>query len=180
MRMRFVVALMIATAWTARIGLPAAAQEGQEATHHQTHAEQSDEAAVLKLDQAIANAVVRGDTAYVDSVTVADFVMVHGDGWTTGGKPLSTDTKQSMLRRVTTKYYDVIDFDSVKAEMHGDLAITYGRYLAHVPGSPPERSWFAVWYERVYRKLDGRWMYVSHRTVHGPTYGPDRQSVSNK
>jgi hypothetical protein len=111
---------------------------------------------------------------------VGDFVMVHGDGWTTGGKPLSTDTKQSMLRRVTTKYYDVIDFDSVKAEMHGDLAITYGRYLAHVPGNPQERSWFAVWYERVYRKVDGRWMYVSHRTVHGPTYGPDRKFVSDK
>ena len=49
---------------------------------------------------------------HVDSVTPNDFVMVHGDGWTNGGKPLSTDTKQSMLRRVTTKYYDVIDFDS--------------------------------------------------------------------
>jgi hypothetical protein len=60
-------------------------------------------------------------------VTPADFVMVHGDGWATGGEPLLTDTKESMLQRVTSKYYDVIDFDSVKAEMHGDIAITYGR-----------------------------------------------------
>ncbi len=91
----------------------------------------ADEAEVLKLDQRIADAVVRGDTTFVDSVTPPDFVMVHGDGWTNGGKPLLTDTEQSMLRRVTTKYYDVLDFDSVKAEMHGDVAITYGRYLAH-------------------------------------------------
>lgn len=62
-------------------------------------------------------------------MTPADFVMVHGDGWTNGGKPLATDTKETMLQRVKSKYYDVIDFDSVKAEMHGDIAITYGRYI---------------------------------------------------
>jgi hypothetical protein len=113
-------------------------------------------------------------------MTSGDFVMVHGDGWTYGGKPLSTDTKESMLKRVTSRYYDVLDFDSVRAEMHGDVAITYGRYLAHVPGNPPERAWFAVWYERVYAKRGGRWQYLSHRTVQGPTYGSDRQSVRDK
>jgi hypothetical protein len=30
------------------------------------------------------------------------------------------------------------------------------------------------------RERDGHWLYVSHRTVHGPTYGPDRKSVSDK
>jgi ketosteroid isomerase-like protein len=139
-----------------------------------------DEANVLALDQAIANAVVRGDTAYVDSVTAADFVMVHGDGWTIGGKPRSTDTKQSMLARVTNKAYDVLDFDSVKAEMHGDIAITYGRYLAHMPGSARDQAWFSVWYERVYAKRNDKWIYLSHRTVHGPTFGPDRASVKDK
>ena len=141
----------------------------------------ADEAEVLQLDQRIADAVVRGDTAFVDSVTPPDFVMVHGDGWTNGGKPLLTDTEQSMLRRVTTNYYDVLDFDSVKAEMHGDVAITHGRYLAHTTtGDDPGRRWFSVWFERVYAKRDGRWIYLSHRTVHGPTFGADRKSVSDK
>ena len=54
-------------------------------------------AEVLRLDQKIADAVIRGDTAYVASVTAADFVMVHGDGWTNGGEPLLTDTKESWL-----------------------------------------------------------------------------------
>jgi hypothetical protein len=144
--------------------------------------EQSAAAAeVLTLDQKIGTAVTRGETAYVDSVTPGDFVMVHGDGWTNGGKPLLTDTKQSMLKRVTSKYYDVLDFDSVKVEMHDDVAITYGRYLAHTTGDgPPDRAWFSVWYERVYAKRDGRWIYLSHRTVHGPTFGADRKSVSDK
>ena len=95
-----------------------------------------------------------------------------------------------MLQRVTSKYYDVIDFDSVKAEMHGDIAITYGRYIAHTTGSTrsqqvdqivtPDKRRFSVWFERVYEKRDGKWIYLSHRTVHGPTFGADRQSVRDK
>jgi len=140
-----------------------------------------DEAEVLALDQKIADAVVRGDTAYVYSVTPDDFVMVHGDGWTNGGKPLLTDSKASLLGRVTAKYYDVIAFDSVKAEMHGDIAITYGRYVAHTSGGDdPSKRWFAVWFERVYAKRNGKWIYLSHRTVHGPTYGADRAAVQDK
>jgi ketosteroid isomerase-like protein len=140
-----------------------------------------DEAEVLALDQKIADAVVRGDTAYVYSVTRDDFVMVHGDGWTNGGKPLLTDSKASLLGRVTAKYYDVIAFDSVKAEMHGDIAITYGRYVAHTSGGDePSMRWFAVWFERVYAKRNGKWIYLSHRTVHGPTYGADRAAVQDK
>ncbi len=137
-------------------------------------------AEVLQLDQKIADAVVAGDRAYVDSVTPADFVMVHGDGWANGGRPLLTDTKQSMLRRVEQKSYAVLAFDSVMAEMHDDVAITYGRYLGNTPASAVDRSWFSVWFERVYAKRDGKWIYLSHRTVHGPTYGADRKAVSDK
>ncbi len=138
------------------------------------------DADVLALDQTIANAVVRGDTSYVAGVTSSDFVMVHGDGWTSGGQPLSVDTRDDMLGRVTSRYYDVLDFDSVKAEMHGDVAITYGRYIAHRTVGDPAKAWFSVWFERVYARRDGRWTCLSHRTVHGPTYGAERRAVSNK
>jgi hypothetical protein len=181
MRIRFVVALAIVGALSGQLPNSISGQRGGAAPAPHLSPEQAAAAAeVLGLDQKIGTAVVRGDTAYVDSVTASDFVMVHGDGWTNGGKPLSTDTKQSMLGRVTSKYYDVIDFDSVKVEMHGDIAITYGRYLAHVPSSAADKAWFSVWFERVYAKREGRWTYLSHRTVHGPTFGADRQSVSNK
>jgi hypothetical protein len=184
MRIRVVFAVtFVVAAFAGRLAGPLAIVSAQNAAPAPALSPDQSAAAaeVLTLDQKIGTAVVRGETAYVDSVTPSDFVMVHGDGWTTGGKPLLTDTKQSMLRRVTTKYYDVLDFDSVKVEMHGDVAITYGRYLAHTTGGgPPDRAWFSVWYERVYAKRDGRWIYLSHRTVHGPTFGPDRQSVSDK
>jgi len=137
-------------------------------------------AEVLAFERAMEAAVVRGDVAYVDRVSALDLSFTHGDGWTTGGKPLLVDDRAAFLKRVENRQYNVRDLDSVKAEMHGDLAITYGRYVAQNRTGKPEQSWFSVWFERVYQKRDGRWFYVSHRTVHGPTYGPDRQSVSDK
>jgi Domain of unknown function (DUF4440) len=195
MRTQLTIATTLIVTGVLSAGIPAfdvvaAGQRGDEGATRRYSLE-SDEvkAEVLRLDQKIADAVIRGDTSYVASVTAGDFVMVHGDGWTNGGKPLSTDTKESMLQRVTSKYYDVLDFDSVKAEMHGNIAITYGRYIAHTTGvtqTPvdrivaPEKRWFSVWFERVYEKRDGKWIYLSHRTVHGPTFGADRQSVRDK
>jgi Domain of unknown function (DUF4440) len=135
---------------------------------------------VLAAEKNMEAAVVRGDVAYVDRVSSGDLTFTHGDGWTNGGKPLSVDDRKAFLKRVENKQYLVRDLDSVKVEMHGDIAITYGRYIAQNRTGGADDSWFSVWFERVYAKRDGQWLYVSHRTVHGPTYGPDRQSVSDK
>ena len=133
---------------------------------------------VLALERDIAAAVVRGDAAYFDRVTAPDFVMIHGDGWTSGGRPALVDDKASFMRRVADKSYAAHDYDVQSVEMHGDVAITYGRYVGNIPGSPPGRQWFFVWYQKVYAKRDGRWLYLSHRTVDGAHYGVDRRSVS--
>ena len=92
--------------------------------------------------------MVGGDLNYVKSVTTGDFSMVHGDLWTRGGKANLRDTQDSMLSRVG-KSYGVLDFDHIRVEMHGDIAITDGRYLARSNGANPDRAWFSVWFERV-------------------------------
>jgi ketosteroid isomerase-like protein len=140
----------------------------------------ADAAEVLEFERNMEAAVVRGDVAFVDHATSDDLLFIHGDGWTTGGKPLLVDDKRRFLKRVETKQYLARDLDSVKVEMHGDIAITYGRYIANSTAGTGDKAWFSVWFERVYAKHDGHWVFVSHRTVHGPTYGPDRQSVSDK
>lgn len=137
-------------------------------------------AEVLAFERAMEAAVVRGDVAYVDRVSAPDLTFTHGDGWTTGGKPLGVDDRQSFLKRVENKQYNLRDLDSVQVEMHGDIAITYGRYVAQNRTGDPGQSWFSVWFERVYVKRNGHWLFVSHRTVHGPTYGPDRLSVRDR
>ena len=134
-----------------------------------------DAADVLALEQKIEAAVVRGDVAFVSSVLSDDFRFIHGDGWTTGGKPLMEDDKAAFLKRVADREYAVHDLDGVKVEMHGDVAITYGRYVSlFVPknrGANPGQL-NSIWFERVYAKRDGRWVFLSHRTVHGPTPSP--------
>jgi len=135
---------------------------------------------VLELERNIGAAIVRGDAAFYDRVTADDFVMTHSDRWTTGGKPLLVDDKTSFRKRIESRSYLTMDFDSVKVEMHGDVAVTYGRYVSHMQGTAPDRAWFSVWYEKVYAQRDGRWMYLSHRTVHGATYGLTREAVAGK
>ena len=136
-----------------------------------------DAADVIALERRIEAAVVRGDTAYLNGVVTDDFVFVHGDGWTTGGKPLARDDKAAFVKRAAEKQYLVHDLDDVKIEMHGNLAITYGRYISlYAPpetrGQGPAPSLTSIWFERIFEKRDGKWMWVSHRTVYGPVPSP--------
>jgi len=135
-------------------------------------------AEVLAFEREVAAATVRGDVAYMEKAIAPDFVMVHGDGWTHGDAPSLVDDRTSFMKRVSGKIYEAIDLDVQAIEMHGDVAITYGHYVGHIPGSPEGRRWFSVWYEKVYAKRGGRWVYLSHRTVDGAHYGNDRESVS--
>jgi hypothetical protein len=127
-------------------------------------------AEVLAFERDMEAAVVRGDVAYLSRILAPDFTFTHGDGWTTGGAPIRVDTRASWLEAVGKQPYLSRDLDSVKVEMHGDLAITYGRYVAKNRNAAAGRDRFTVWFERVYAKRTGQWQYVSHRTVHGPTY----------
>lgn len=140
------------------------------------HGTTGDAGDVLALEQKIEDAIVRGDVAFVDRVTAADFSFVHGDGWTHGGRPLMSDDKAAFLKRVADKEYLVHDLDQVKVEMHGDVAITSGRYVSlFVPANRnaanPARL-NSIWFERVYAKRNGQWQFLSHRTVHGPNVAP--------
>ncbi len=130
-------------------------------------------AEVLAFELAIEAAVVRGDVAFVDAATAPTFTFTHGDGWTTGGAPLRVDTRADWMATVAKAPYASRVLDSVKTEVHGDVVITYGRYVGRFKDAAPGRRTFTVWYERVYAKRDGRWQYLSHRTVDGPAYEKD-------
>ncbi len=78
----------------------------------------------------------------MEKAIAPDFVMVHGDGWTHGNPPTLVDDRAGFMKRVSGKIYDVHDYDVQAAEMHGDVAVTYGRYVGYIPSSPPGRRWF--------------------------------------
>jgi Domain of unknown function (DUF4440) len=128
---------------------------------------------VLAFERAIEAAVVRGDVAFVDAASAPTFTFTHGDGWTTGGAPLRVDSRADWMATVAKAPYAARVLDSVRTEVHGDIVITYGRYVGRFKDAPPGRRQFTVWYERVFAKRDGQWQYLSHRTVDGPIYEKD-------
>lgn len=128
---------------------------------------------VLAFERDIEAAVVRGDVPFVDAATAPTFTFTHGDGWTTGGAPLRVDTRADWMATVAKAPYASRVLDSVKTEVHGDIVITYGRYVGRFKDAAPGRRTFTVWYERVYALRNGKWQYLSHRTVDGPIYEKD-------
>ena len=130
-------------------------------------------AEVLAFEREIEAAVVRGDVRFVDAGSAPTFTFTHGDGWTTGGAPLRVDSRADWLAAVAKSPYASRELDSVKTEVHGNVVITYGRYVGRFRNAEPGRRQFTVWYQRVYAKRDGRWQYLSHRTVDGPVYEKD-------
>ena len=128
---------------------------------------------VLAFEREIEAAVVRGDVAFVDAASAPTFTFTHGDGWTTGGAPLRVDSRADWMATVAKAPYASRVLDSVRTEVHGDVVITYGRYVGRFKEAAPGRRLFTVWYQRVFAKRAGKWQYLSHRTVDGPMYEKD-------
>jgi Domain of unknown function (DUF4440) len=168
-----VIAIAVAAGLTTSVVASASASPK---TSHQTVAKAADHESelqvVLGLDQKYANWVVAGNVKAVSSILAPTFEMTHGNGWIDGGQPLLVQDKAQFLAAVAAKHYTCIQFDDIKAELHGNIAITYGRYLASETGQPASNAYFVVWYERVFQREGNKWIYESHRTVDGPHFGP--------
>jgi hypothetical protein len=137
---------------------------------------------VMAFERACDDAAVHGDVAFIQKAVAADFIMTHGDGWTTGGMPLKVDTKETWVQSVRRQPYTYRTLDSVQVELHGDVAITIGRYRmgtkANAPDSTTNHQY--VWFERVYAKRNGEWQFLSHRTVNGPKRDEDFKSTGGR
>jgi ketosteroid isomerase-like protein len=127
-------------------------------------------AEVMTFEKQMEAAVVRGDVTFLDKICASDFSFTHGDGWTTGGAPLRVENRAQWLASISKAPYLFRELDSVQVELHGDVAITYGRYRARYRAGNPEQREFIVWFERLYARRNGGWQFLSHRTVHGPVY----------
>src|SRR5262245_36852778 len=156
---------------------PVAAQQAAVATRSREApsraASETMAAEAVAFEREIEAAVVRGDVRFVDAASASTFTFTHGDGWTKGGAPIRVDSRADWLATVEKAPYASRVLDSVKTEVHGDVVITYGRYVARFKDAAPGRRQFTVWFERVYAFRDGRWQYLSHRTVNGPNYEKD-------
>ena len=130
---------------------------------------------VLAFEKQMEAAVVRGDVKFLDHALSPDFIFTHGDGWTSGGAPLKVDTKATWLAYVAKQPppYFYRELDHVQVELHGNIALTIGRYLYLPQSNNPQPGHLYVWFERVYQKQNGEWKHLSHRTVKGPVREDD-------
>ncbi len=127
-------------------------------------------AEVIAFEKATEAAVVRGDTAFLERALAPTFLFTHGDGWVDGGAPLKVDTKASWIAYVKKQPAPYIyrELDHQQVELHGDVAITLGRYFYLPQSNSGTAAHMHVWFERVYAKRNGQWQQLSHRTVKGP------------
>ena len=136
---------------------------------------------VTAFEKACDDAATQGDVAFIQRAVSSDFIMTHGDGWTTGRLPIKVDTKETWVKSVERKPYAYRNLDSVQVELHGDIAITVGRYrMGNRSNSPtPTITRQYVWFERLYAKRNGEWQFLSHRTVNGPKRDEDTKPGAN-
>jgi hypothetical protein len=180
----FLVAFSIAS--TALAQQPAAQSTWRPTTHPApttvppgapapTPAEAATIAEVVAFEKAMEAAVVRGDVAALEPMVAPTMLFTHGDGWVDGGKPLKTDTKETWLAYVKQepRPYVYRELDRIQVELHGDIAITVGRYFYLPRSNRPTTSHLYVWFERVYVKQNGKWLHLSHRTIKGPVREED-------
>jgi hypothetical protein len=176
-RLIFTFLIVCVVSVSAQQPKPSASLTAVAAAPPPTAAQAATIAEVLGFERDMEAAVVKGDVKYLATILPDDFRFTHGDGWTSGGEPIRVDTKETWLAAVAKKPYLTRDLGPVAVELHGDIALTYGRYKMRQTSSPngPETS---VWFERVYARRNSRWMYVSHRTVHGPLREESQKTTS--
>jgi Domain of unknown function (DUF4440) len=140
-------------------------------------------AEVMAFEKQCDDAAVSGDVAFLKRALSHDFVMTHGDGWTTGGAPLKVDTKETWIAYVGKQPapYVYRRLDSIQVELHGDMALTIGRYryLPRTNSTAATTSHLYVWFERAYARHNGEWQFLSHRTVKGPVREDDEPKSSS-
>ena len=122
----------------------------------------TDEANVLaELDPKMDTAMAQQDRATLESLLADDFMYTHSNGM--------TQNKQEFIEPIMARVNPPqrILSESV-GELHGDVGVTRGNLdVVYDDGRP--RLLFR--YVRVYRKIDGAWRPISHRTLYAKDRG---------
>ena len=123
---------------------------------HQVTKAQSDSSLLLTLNQQVDNDVVKKDITALQKVYAADFIFSHGSGKVEG--------KDSWLKSAGKGLFISRNHDSVKVELHNDVAIVKGK-LAVVKTNKDKTDRYHLYYIRVYAKRANAWQMISHSTT---------------
>jgi len=117
------------------------------------------ETELVALEELMAASVLVADIPTLEKMYSDDFLFTHGTGevqtkeqWLAGlenGSPSWTERK----------------VDSIKVEVHGNVAVTTGRIYAQTRSDDPLWQEYLIWYVRTYRLHGESWKLLSHKTI---------------
>lgn len=116
----------------------------------------ADSLGLVRLNQQIDDYVVSRNVKGLDSLYASDFVFSHGSGRVEG--------KSNWLVSVGRNDYPKRQHDSVKVELHGDIALLKGIMLIERKGKD-KTDRYQLRYIRLYAIRQHRWQLVSHSTT---------------
>jgi hypothetical protein len=137
---------------TSSLPLPASVNDNHTICTHKL----SVEATICELEQRVEQAIVNGDTQFLQSIYSDDFRFSHSSGEVTD--------KAESLRQVAERTYVMRRLDAINIETHGHIIITYGLVDMNARGDHGNRS-YLVKYIRTYEKIHGHWKMLMQRSI---------------
>ncbi len=116
----------------------------------------TDSSLLITLNQQIDNFVIAKDTAALNKLYASDFVFSHGSG--------NIQNKQDWLRSVIKGNFVSRQHDSVRVELHPNLAILRGKLSVHKKANNKSDR-YHLHYIRVYAYRNNHWQMISHITT---------------
>ena len=117
---------------------------------------QRDSLFLVDFNQQVDDNVVSKNIAALEKAYADDFVFSHGSGRVEGKAPWLKSAGKGLF--VSRKH------DSVKVEMHYDVAIVKGK-LSVVKNNKDKTDRYHLYYIRVYAKRNNQWQMISHSTT---------------
>ena len=116
---------------------------------------------LARFDQRWQEAVVTGDAEFIEKRTADSFSFTHG-----GGTTIETKADWVKQAKQVPRPYLQRKASDQSVEVHGDIALVFGRLDVRVPAPTDSNSLcYAVQYVHLYAKQSGQWMFLSHRTT---------------
>lgn len=107
----------------------------------------------IKLDQEIATAVSRADTATLDRLLADDFIIIHTHS--------TSDRKAAFLNLLKSEKqpYELLNLENIQVDLYGATAVTTGRCLVK------RTNTVATVFLSVWVKQQGKWRMAAWETT---------------
>ena len=112
------------------------------------------------LNQSIDQAVVDKNISFLKKHYADDFVFTHFTG--------QIDSKESWIKNIESMgdaRFTKREHDSTTVELHGEVAIIFGKLSVTRESKEKTLSGYALWYVRVFARRNKVWQMISHRST---------------